>query len=85
MDVFGSSFAAGIMFSTRKASRWLHNEGMNKREIWGSALCLRVQPDEISSQEEILRTDLASAPEFVIPLDSHELRDQGGEPQLHTV
>ena len=68
-----------------KFPRWLHKVGIKEREIWGGALCLRVQHSEISSQEGILRKDLESAPEDVLPLDGHELGHQGGEPQLRTV
>lgn len=54
-------------------------ERVKEKEIWGGPLCLRVWHNEIGIQEGILRKDLESAPEDVIPLDGHELRDQGGE------
>lgn len=34
---FGTSFVGGIMSRTREGSRWLHNEGTNKRTRTGAA------------------------------------------------
>lgn len=55
------------MLRTREISRWLYKERMNKRKR--GAFCLRVYHSEINSQEGILRWDLETAPEHVIPLD----------------
>lgn len=54
---------------------------MKEREIWGGALCLRVQHKKIAGGEGIQA--LESAPGDVISMDGHELKDQRGKPQLH--